>query len=506
MQYLSIIVLIFSPLIAAAMLYIPFFQNNEVRIRRFAKGFASLHFLYSLLFLLFFNPLNGGVSYYKEITFYGTGWIEPMGIKMAFGMDSISLLMVILTSFIFLLALIASKSNIRAKHKFYYSMILLLQVAVLGVFCARDMFLFFLFWELELIPMYFLIGQWGSGNCKSSAMKFVLYTFLGSLFMLLGILLLHFYNFAVYGEMTAGLSQIFVSAPDFPIFMQLVISVLLFIGFAVKMPLVPLHTWLPDAHVDAPTPVSMILAAILLKMGAYGIIRFNIELLPEAFKILAPILMIFALVNIIYTALVAYAQEDLKKIVAYSSVSNMGIVLLGLCSLNLIGFSGAIFQMIAHGIISAGLFMLVGMIYVRTKTREISELGGLGHVMPRIMGFALILSAAAVGLPLLMGFIGEFLVFFGAFNSDIDTAPVKTYAVLALLVLILSAAYVFRLLHKTFWGNMLEKWGKIQDIANHEFVVMFALTLAIGFFGVFPMSLVNILQPVLVGILNSVQF
>lgn len=509
MQYLSILVLIFSPLVAAGILFSPVFKHNEVRIRRFAKGFASLHFLYTILFLVFFNPLQNEISYYKEITFFGSSWIQPLGLKMAFGLDGISLVMVLLTSFIFLLALIASKSNIRAKHKFYYSMILLLQTAVLGVFCARDMFLFFMFWELELIPMYFLIGQWGDKKAKSSAMKFVLYTFLGSLSMLLGILLLHFYNFATYGVMTGDFSSIAINAPEFPIFMQVVISVLLLIGFAVKMPIVPLHTWLPDAHTDAPTPVSMILAAILLKMGAFGLIRFNMELLPQAFNLMAPILMVFALINIIYTAFVAYAQSDLKKIVAYSSISHMGIVLLGLCALNLIGFSGAIFQMLAHGVISAGLFMLVGVVYIRTKTRDILELGGLGAVMPRLMGFGIIVILASVGLPLLMGFVGEFLVFLGAFNSGLDSvSPIKIYSIAAIFVLVLSAAYMLRLLHKTFFANILEKWtknGGLKDITNHEFLVLFSITLVVGFFGVFPMAILDIIQPILTNILQYLQ-
>ena len=510
MEFLSIIALIFSPLIVASLLFSPIFKDNEVRIRRFSKGFASLHLLYSLMFLVFFNPLkegvSGDISYYKEITFFGTSWIQPLGLKIAFGMDGISLLMVMLTSFIFLLALIASKSNIRHKHKFYYSMIFLLQTAVLGVFCARDMFLFFMFWELELIPMYFLIGQWGGGKAKASAMKFVLYTFLGSLFMLLGILLLHFYSFATYGNLTGDFSAISITAPEFPMFMQILVSILLLIGFAVKMPIVPFHTWLPDAHVDAPTPVSMILAAILLKMGAFGIIRFNMQLLPEAFKLIAPVLMLFALINIIYTAFVAYAQTDLKKIVAYSSISNMGIVLLGLCTLNLIGFSGAIFQMLAHGVISAGLFMLVGVLYIRTKTREMADLGGLGTAMPRLMGFGLILALASVGLPLLMGFVGEFLVFLGAFNSPLDDlTPVRIYSILAISILILSAAYMLRLLHKTFFANIFEKWKSVNDITNHEFVVLFAIILVIGFFGIFPMAILDIVQPILTNILQYLQ-
>lgn len=506
MNYISIIALIFSPLVFAGVLYSSFFKNNEVRIRRFSKGFASLHFLYSILFLVFFNPADDKISFYKELLPFGTGWVDSLGLKFAFGLDGISLLLVILTSFIVLLALIASKSNIRERHKFYYSMVFLLQTAILGVFCARDMFLFFMFWELELIPMYFLIGQWGDVKAKASAMKFVLFTFFGSMFMLLGILLLHFYNFATYGQMTADFSRILVSAPEFPMPLQILISVLLLVGFAVKIPIVPLHTWLPDAHVDAPTPVSMILASILLKMGAYGIIRFNMQMLPDAFKLLAPTLMVFALINIIYTALVAYSQRDLKRIVAYSSISNMGIVLLGLCSLNLIGFSGAIFQMLAHGIISAALFMVVGIIYIRTKTREVAKLGGLGHVMPRLMGFGIIFSMAAVGLPLMMGFVGEFMVFLGAFNSPLDdVSPIKIYTFVALLVLILSACYVLRFLHKTFFENIFEKWHKVQDIVNHEFVVLFALTLVVAFFGIFPMAIINIIQPVLASILQFLQ-
>lgn len=507
MEYLSLLVLIFSPLVAAGALFSAFFKNNEVRIRRFAKGFASLHFIYTVLFLVFFNPLYDGISYYKEINFFGSSWIEPLGIKFSLGLDAISLMMIVLTSFIFLLALIASKSNIRGKYKFYYSLVFVLQTAVLGVFCARDMFLFFLFWELELIPMYFLISQWGGGKCKASAMKFVLYTFLGSMFMLLGILLIQCISLAQNRILTSDFSEIALASQSFPLSLQIIISILLLLGFAVKMPIVPLHTWLPDAHTDAPTPISMILAAILLKMGAYGVIRFNMQLLPDAFKAIIPVLTVLALINIIYTALVAYAQTDLKKIVAYSSISNMGIVLLGLCSLNLIGLSGAVFQMISHGIISAGLFMLVGVIYIRTKTRELIELGGLGHVMPRLMGLGLILSLASVGLPLLMGFIGEFMVFLGSFNSNIDNigVPVKIYTILGLSVLILSAAYILRLLHKTFFANIFERWNEIKDVTNHEFVVLFSLVLAVIFFGVFPMSILDIVQPVLTSILQFLQ-
>src|SRR5574344_673850 len=348
MKFLSILFLIFSPILAGVLLYTRPFKHNPVLIRRFSKTFGSLHFLYTLCFLAFFNLNFDGISYYKELKFFGESWAAPLGLKFAFGMDGLSLLMVVLTTFIVLMALISSKNIIKVKTKFYYSMVFLLETAMLGVFCARDMFLFFMFWELELIPMYFLIGQWGDKNSKGSAMKFVLYTFGGSLFMLLGILLLHFYNYASYGFLTSDFSNVTVSAPAFPMQMQMLISVLLLIGFAVKMPIVPLHTGLTDAHTDAPAPISMILAGVLLKMGAYGIIRFNMGMLPEAFKIIAPVLMIFALVNIVYAGLIAYSQTDLKRVIAYSSISGMGIVLLGLCSINIIGFSGAIFQKIGR--------------------------------------------------------------------------------------------------------------------------------------------------------------
>lgn len=495
-------ILIFLPLLMAAILFTPLFAKHEVRIRRFSKGFQTLHFLASILLLVFVQTPNG-ISYYKEITFFGSEWIQPMGLKFALGADGISIIMVILTSFITLLALIASKSNIRTKHKFYYALMFLLQTAVLGVFCARDMFLFFLFWELELVPMYFLIGQWGDGKAKKSAMKFVLYTFLGSLFMLLGILLLHFYNFAVSGVMTGDFSAIAVDSAQFPIQMQILISVLLLIGFAVKLPIVPFHTWLPDAHVDAPTPVSMLLAAVLLKMGAFGLIRFNIQLLPDAFVLIAPILVIFALINIIYTAFVAYHQTDLKKIIAYSSISNMGIVLLGLCALNLIGLSGAVFHMISHGIVSAGLFMIVGIIYLRTKTRDLTQLGGLGAVMPRLMGFSVLITLAAVGVPLLSGFIGEFMSIYGAFVSTLEF---KVYALIALTVLILSACYMLKFLHKTFFGNLFERWENIKDMTNHELVILTAVTLAVVFFGIFPMAILDVVQPIITSILESVRF
>ncbi len=494
MEFLSIVALIFSPLFAFALILSPLFPSDDMKIRRFAKGFASGHFLYTLLFLMFYNPLSTSFSYSKEITVFGSHWLEPLGISATFAVDGLSLIFVTLTSFIVMLALVASKHTITTKHKLYYSMIFLLQTAILGVFCARDMFLFFMFWELELIPMYFLISQWGTDNAKKSAMKFVLYTFFGSIFLLFGMLCLYFCNLDTTLQLTASLNEINVSNSFYPNWFQVMVFTCFLIGFGVKIPIAPLHSWLPDAHVDAPAPVSMILAGVLLKMGAYGLIRFNMELLPEIFVKFAPVLLVLGVINIIYASCIALAQKDIKRVVAYSSIAHMGIVLIGLGTLNLIGLDGAIFQMLAHGIISAGLFMLVGIIYSRTKTRILEYLGGLGQVMPNCMYFATLICLASLGLPLLMGFPGELLAILGVYLSDFNVNLNIIVTSLALIGMILSATYILYIFHKTFCSNINDQHKNIKDIVGYEYFVLLSLSTAIVFFGVFPMQLINIFE------------
>ncbi len=506
MDYLSLSFLVFSPLIAFGVILSPLLGDNEVFIRRFSKGFASLHFLYSLFFLAYFDPSGYGMSYETELKIAGVSWLKTLGITATFAVDGLSVLLVVLTCFVFVLALVASKSSIRTKHKFYYSMIFLLQTAVLGVFCAKDMFLLFFFWELELIPMYFLISEWGSGNAQKSAMKFILYTFFGSIFLLLGMLALYFYSFSTNGVLTANMEMLNISESVYPLGFQMLVFLAFLIGFAVKLPIVPLHTWLPDAHCDAPTPVSIILAAILLKMGAYGIIRFNVLIFPEIFKIFAPIMMILAVVNIIFAACVAIVQKDLKKIVAYSSISHMGIVLLGLSALSQIGLTGAIFQIFAHGFISAGLFMMVGIIYNRCKTRDIDSLGGLGEVMPRFMMLSFPVAFAAAGLPLLVGFPGELLSFIAAFSvyfTNFVSAKILTVA--ALFGLILSAVYVLRILHGVFYTSLPEQYSNIKDIRGHQLVIMFVLALTVILFGIMPNALIDIFSPLTAIIMDMLK-
>ena len=492
--FLSIPFLIFMPLVVSLFVISPLFTKNEIVVRRFTKGVCLFHFLYSILMLACFDSAN---PYTSEIHFFGLDWVQSIGVKFAFQIDSISMILTVLTSFVFLLAAFASKLNIRKSHKFYYSMLLLLMASILGIFTASDMFVFFLFWELELIPAYFLIGgKWREEdetqleNAKKSAVKYVLFTFLGSMIMLLGILLLHYYNFISNGILSANFADIVDSA--IPDYIQNLIAICLLIGFGVKLPIVPLHTWLPDAHTNAPTPVSMILAGILLKTGAYGIYRFNYETMPVSFHWLAPALAIFALINIIYTAFIAYAQTDIKRIVAYSSISNMGLILLGLCAFDKIGLSASVFHMVAHALVTCGLFMIAGIVYLRFKNRDINTLGGIATVMPRLFGFATLIVLASIGVPAFAPFVSEILTIIGAMNSDLSEI-LKFSAVFSLPLLILSSCYMLKFLHRGFFAELKPEYEKINDISVHEFLVLAAILAGLVIFGLYPNAILGMI-------------
>ena len=488
-KILSIPFLVFMPMLMSFFIMSPFFTSNEISIRRFAKGVFSFHFLYATLMLIFFDSAN---PYFSQIHLLGGDWVQSLGIKFAFQIDSISIILVALTSFIFLLASISSKMNIRMNHKFYYSMMLLLMSAILGIFTANDMFLFFMFWELELIPAYFLIGGKYSNevtpDAKKSATKFVLFTFLGSMFMLLGILLLHYYNYVATGTLSATFSDVIDSY--IPVGIQLFIAICLIIGFGVKLPIVPLHTWLPDAHTNAPTPVSIILAGILLKTGAYGIYRFNYEMMGESFKIVAPVLAVFAFLNIIYIAFVAYAQTDIKRIVAYSSISNMGLILLGICACNKLGLSASVFHMVAHALVTAGLFTICGIVYLRCKTRDINVLGGIAQNMPRLFGFATLIVLASIGIPVFAPFISEILTIISALFSDLSIV-LKITSILSLPLLIASSCYMLKFLHEAFFGGKQGCFEKVNDISVHEFVVLASVVAGLVLFGLYPNAILN---------------
>ena len=491
-RIISIPILVFLPMLMSFLVMSPLFTNNEIAIRRFTKGFCGLHFLYAILALVLFSPAN---PYMSQVHFFGLDWIQSLGIKFEFKIDAISLILAILTSFVFLLASISSKMNIRKNHKFYYSMLLLLMSAILGIFTANDMFVFFLFWELELIPAYFLIGgdftSPQNEEAKKSAMKFVLFTFLGSMFLLLGILLLHYYSYVASGTLLATFGNIYVVS--IPKSIQLFIAICFLIGFGVKLPIIPLHTWLPDAHTNAPTPVSMILAGILLKTGAYGIYRFNYEMMADTFSGIAPVLAVFAFVNIIYTAFVAYAQKDIKRIVAYSSISNMGLILLGLCAFNQMGLSASVFHMVAHALVTCGLFMICGIVYLRCKTRNIDYLGGIAINMPRLLAFATLIVLASIGIPTFAPFISEVLTIMSALFSDLSLI-IKMVSLFALPLLIISSCYMLKFLHNSFFGKQLECFEKINDVTVHEFVVLASIVIVLVILGIFPNAILGIIQ------------
>ena len=325
-------------------------------------------------------------------------------------------------------------------------------------------------------------------------MKFVLFTFLGSMFLLLGILLLHYYNYITTGTLSALFGNIIDGY--IPVGIQLFIAICFLIGFGVKLPIIPLHTWLPDAHTNAPTPVSIVLAGILLKTGAYGLYRFNYEIMGESFRIIAPFLAILAIINIIYTAFVAYAQTDIKRIVAYSSISNMGLILLGLCACNSMGLSASVFHMVAHALVTAGLFMVCGIVFLRCKTRDINTLGGIAQNMPRLFGFATLIVLASIGIPVFAPFISEILTMMSALFSDLSVV-LKIASVLSLPLLILSSCYMLKFLHEAFFSEKQGCFEKVNDISVHEFIVLASVSIGLILFGIYPnaiFSLVGVVQ------------
>lgn len=480
--------IVFTPLIMSLIIFSPLIPDDEKIIRRTSKGFILLHFALSVLCSVFFDFKNP--DFIIETNYQ---WINVLGINANFSLDSLSLLLIILSSFIFLIAVYLSKSMIKKSYRLYYSLIFLLLSAVIGVFSAKDIFLFFMFWELELIPMYFLIQKWGSANRQKTALKFLLYTFLGSIFILLGFLILYYMNFKITGTLSSDISDIdIITAPKE---LRTLIFSLLLIGFAVKLPIIPLHGWLSDTHSQAPTPVSIILSSILLKLGAYGILKFNFQMFNYEFQLFAPILMLFAIINIIYASFCAIVQKDLKRIIAYSGIANMGIFLLGISSLNKIGITGGIFQLFSHAFISAGLFALVGLIYLKCGTKNITRISGLGEKMPRLMFISIPILFASIGIPLLCGFIAEFLCFTGAFLMQTEgIINAKVLSLMALSVLIFSSLYILKIFHSVFFNVSKNKYRKITDINTKQVTILILITICIITFGIFPSLITDIIS------------
>ena len=415
-------------------------------------------------------------------------WIPAFGIDYYLGIDGISLVLVVLTSFLTPIALLSSWESIDKQVRTFSIFMLLLEAAMIGVFCALDVFLFYVFWDFVLIPMYFLIGIWGYDRRVYAAIKFMLYTMAGSVLMLIAIIGLAWMHHAATGAYSFDLLRLYEL--DVPAGAQYWFFLAFALAFIIKVPLFPFHTWLPDAHVEAPTPGSVILAGVMLKMGAYGLVRFAFPLFPEAALYFAPLLAVLAVIAIVYGALVAMVQPDMKKLVAYSSVSHMGFIVLGIASVTVQGMQGAVYQMLAHGVSTGGLFCLVGMLSDRRHTRLISEFGGLKSVMPRLAAVFLIITLASVGLPGMNGFIGEFLIMLGAFRWQ------PGYVVVAGLGVILSAVYMLWMVQRVFQGAVTHpKNARLPDLSVREWTVIGPLAVMCIFMGVFPNVFLKPMEP-----------
>ena len=412
-------------------------------------------------------------------------WIKSFNISYFMGADGISITMILLSALICTIAAIAS-FGINRQVKGYFALFLLLDTGMMGVFCALDFFLFYVFWELMLLPMYFLIGVWGGPNKMYAAIKFFLYTLFGSVFLLIAMIFLYY-----KAGKTFNMVEMMQAAKGLAIGTQVILWFALYIGFAIKIPAFPFHTWLPDAHVEAPTAISVILAGVLLKMGAYGLLRVNFAMLPAATNQLAWFLALIGVINIVYGALCAMAQTDLKKLVAYSSVSHMGYVMLGMASMTSQGMGGAVFQMFNHGTISAMLFLLVGVVYDRAHHRQIDGFGGLANKVPVFTGITALAFFASLGLPGMSGFVSEVLVFLGAFK----TWPV--YTIVGATGIVLTAAYLLWTMQRVFLGELNPKYVDLTDMTPRELITLVPLGVITILLGVWPMPVLNLISQTL---------
>jgi NADH-quinone oxidoreductase subunit M len=481
--------LTFFPLVGVLVLLFIKSENKEA-LRWTALGTSLATFVISLWVLLLFKASNPDLQLVTR-----TRWITVAGwsIDYHLGVDGLSILLVLLTTFLTPLSILSTWSAVEERVKDFMLFFLLLETGMIGVFLAQDLFLFYVFWEFTLVPMYFLIGIWGGPRRIYAALKFFLYTMAGSVLMLLAILWLGVYQgtFSVPDLITKG---------GIDPHTQLWLFIAFAAAFAIKVPMWPLHSWLPDAHVEAPTAGSVILAGVLLKMGTYGFLRFNLAMFPQAAVQAAPVIAVLAVIGIIYGAAVSYAQPDVKKLVAFSSVSHLGFVMLGLFALNAQGVQGSILQMINHGLSTGALFLLVGIIYEQTHTRELSVYGGLWKITPIFGTIMLIVALSSMGLPGLNGFVGEFTILLGAFGSKVLGSP--WYAGLAALGVILAAVYILYMFQRMFLGpegsvvaEVRQHGHAIRDLNWREIATLVPVLVFIFWIGLYPAPFFNLMAP-----------
>ncbi|MBA7691527.1 NAD(P)H-quinone oxidoreductase chain 4 1 [subsurface metagenome] len=485
MSFPYLTTIIFLPVAGA--IIIAFLPNLGHRcIKRLAAVFTFIPLALSVFLFCNFDKSLGaaGIIQFGE----KVSWIPAINAFYHVGVDGLSLPLVILMTFLgFLVVLLSWKIDLRLRE--YFAWLLLLETSILGVFCSLDLLLFFLFWEIEIIPMYFLISIWGTGRKEYSAIKYVVYTLFGSAMMLAGILSLYFTtgSLSMVDLAQSGLGSFTAVIPTVAIFF------LLFIGFAIKLPVFPLHTWLPDAHTDAPTAVSVVLAGGLLKMGGYGMIRLCVTIFPQVAHSYAPILVALAVVSVLYGAAVTMRQTDLKRLIAYSSISHMGYVLLGIFALSQVSLTGAALQMFSHGFITGLLFAMAGLVMHNVGERDLRKLGGLARQMPIIAVIFSIGGLGALGLPTTSGFAAEFLVFVGSFSST-AVSGIQIYTILAVLGIVITAGYILWMLQRIFYGSPLEKYDGVKDADILERAYMFIFVAVIMLVGIYPAILTDIIK------------
>jgi NADH-quinone oxidoreductase subunit M len=469
--------------------------SKDGLIRNVALAASVLAFAVTLLLWYRFD-VSAAAPEFQFVERYA--WIPTFGVEYYVGIDGLSLMLLVLTGFLTPIALLSGWHSVEKKVKEFSIFMLLLEASMLGVFCALDIFLFYIFWDFVLIPMYFLIGIWGYDQRIYAAIKFILYTMAGSVLMLVAIIGLSWVHQSTTGDYSFDLLKLYeLSIPQTT---QYWFFLAFTLAFVIKVPLFPFHTWLPDAHVQAPTGGSVILAGVMLKMGGYGLIRLAFPLFPEAALYFAPLLATLSVIAIVYGALVAMVQPDLKKLVAYSSVSHMGFVILGIAAINMQGMQGASYQMLAHGVSTGALFCIVGMLSDRRHTRLISEFGGLKTVMPRLTAAMLLITLSSVGLPGMNGFIGEFLIMLGAFKWD------ARFVVVAALGVILSAVYMLWMFQRVFYGTITNEHNRnLPDLSFREWAIVGPLVAAAIAMGVVPNVFLKPMEPAVQRIVDRVQ-
>jgi len=484
-------VITYLPLLGGVILLLFFRSEQKRSIARYATFVAGLDFLISLI--LWFDWWNTPAGPYQFRFLQQVPWIESLGVQYLVGIDGISMLMVLLTTLLGFIAILSSWTAVTHRVKGYYAFLLFLQTGMIGVFVSLDLFLFYIFWEIMLIPMYFLIGVWGGKRRIYAAVKFFIYTFLGSVLMLLGILALYLYHGKMTGQYTFDVRILHAMGSWQDWFdLQYWVWLAFFLAFAIKVPMFPFHTWLPDAHVEAPTAGSVILAGVLLKMGTYGFLRFSLPIMPDATRHFLPWVLGLCVIGVIYGAMVALMQKDWKKLVAYSSVSHLGFAMIGIFALNYQGLTGGVLQMINHGISTGGLFLIVGLIYERRHTRLIADFGGLWSVMPVFAVFFMLMMLSSIGMPAVPGngFVGEFTVLLGAFQL-----PQKIWAVLGATGIVLGAVYMLWLYQRTMFGKLdKDENRKLIDLNFREIMTLLPLTILAFWLGLYPKPVFDILD------------